>query len=536
MYGITETTVHVTYRPLGPRTVAAAAGSVDRPAASPTCGVYVLDDRLRPVPAGCRRRAVRRRRRARARLPGPPGPDRRAVRRRTRSAAGRAACTAPATWSAGTATAQLEYLGRADDQVKIRGFRIELGEIEAVLAAHPGVGAGRRRRPRGPPRRPAPRRLRGARTGDTSADAGRAARRTARRDAARATWCPPPSSSLDALPLTANGKLDRRALPAPDSRRRRRTRRPPRTAREEILCGLFAEVLGVARVGVDDDFFDLGGHSLLATRLVSRIRAAARRRAHHPDAVRDPDRRRPGHARSSTGRHARAGAAPPATAPGAAAAVVRPAPAVVPQPVEGPSATYNIPLALRLTGALDAAALRAALRDVVARHESLRTVFPDLDGEPSSRSSPPTEATPVPCAVVRPPSRTCPRALTAGGAAHVRPRHRIPLRGPAVRARTPTSTCCCCVVHHIAGDGWSMGPLARDLAAAYTARHAGHAPDWPPLPVQYADYTLWQRDLLGDEDDPDSLARPATRLLARRHWPALPEELAPARPTGPARP
>ncbi|WP_244310235.1 condensation domain-containing protein, partial [Streptomyces flavovariabilis] len=140
---------------------------------------------------------------------------------------------------------------------------------------------------------------------------------------------------------------------------------------------------------------------------------------------------------------------------------------------EGPSPTYNVPVVLRLSGALDTDALRAALGDVVARHEALRTVFPDVDGRPYQSFDLATEL-PIRAAL-----------FTLGDAVD--------------------ELVLVLVIHHIAGDGWSMGPLTGDLSTAYAARCAGRAPAWEPLPVQYADYTLWQRELLGDEDDPDSV-------------------------------
>ena len=186
---------------------------------------------------------------------------------------------------------------------------------------------------------------------------------------------------LDRLPLTANGKLDRGALPAPDCGLGG-LRRGPRTPREEVLCGLFAEVLGVERVGIDDNFFALGGHSLLATRLISRIRADAGCRGCDPQRClrRRPWRRwRGGLDGGAAARAALAARARPC----GDAAVVCAAPAVVPGSAGGRrSATYTIPLAVRLRGALDAAALEAALGDVVERHESLRTVFPERLGVP----------------------------------------------------------------------------------------------------------------------------------------------------------
>ncbi|TDC75602.1 non-ribosomal peptide synthetase [Streptomyces hainanensis] len=334
---------------------------------------------------------------------------------------------------------------------------------------------------------------------------------------------------LDRLPLTVNGKLDRRALPAPDFGARTSSR-GPLTARERLLCGLFAEVLGLPEVGVEDNFFHLGGHSLLATRLVSRIRSTLA--VELPiGAVFD--------APSVAGLAARieeAGHARPALEP-----VARPERMPLSHAqrrmwflhrMEGPSATYAMPLALRLTGPLDTDALSRALRDVVARHESLRTVFGDAEGEPYQRILGPDEAR----------VHLARRGADEDGLGT--------LVAEAARQPFDLSTdapfrawlfelgrdeaVLVVVLHHIAGDGWSMGPLARDLMAAYEARRAGRAPDREPLPVQYADYTLWQRTLLGDREDPGSRY---SRQLA--YWKArldgLPQavELPGARPRPP---
>ncbi|MEU3606827.1 amino acid adenylation domain-containing protein [Streptomyces sp. NPDC035033] len=305
---------------------------------------------------------------------------------------------------------------------------------------------------------------------------------------------------LNALPLTPNRKLDRAALPAPDVVVSGSSREA-RTPQEHIVCDLFAQVLGLARVGVHDGFFDLGGHSLLATRLIARLRAMfgvelplrVLFEASTPAGVA---------ARLDEG-----GAARPAL-------TRRPRPDVLPlsyaqrrlwfiHQMEGMGGMYNIPLGLRLTGALDRPALQTALTDVVARHESLRTVFPDDGGVPRQAVLAPESAKLVlhDRTVTE---RELPAALERAA------RHPFDLATePPVRADlfrlAPDEHVLLLVVHHIAGDGWSLRPLAADLARAYAARTAGTEPDWPELPVQYADYTLWQKELLGDPDDPDSL-------------------------------
>ncbi|MFF4431012.1 amino acid adenylation domain-containing protein [Streptomyces sp. NPDC001513] len=303
------------------------------------------------------------------------------------------------------------------------------------------------------------------------------------------------------VPLTPNGKLDQRALPAPDFAAAA-TGRAPRTPQEEVLCGLFAAVLGLDRVGIDDDFFALGGHSLLATRLVSRIRQVLdvelpiRVVFEAPTVVELVE-------------HLAAGA--PVRPPLRRTAE---RPDSVPlsfaqrrlwfiDRFEGPSATYNAPFPLRLTGELDLPALEAALRDVVARHESLRTlIVEDADGVPAQHVLPADEAQ-LHVPLVEVAQGGLADAMAEASAHLFDLATEIPVRAPVLRLGAQEHVLVL-LIHHIASDGSSMAPLARDLATAYAARKEGGAPQWAELPVQYVDYTLWQREVLGDEEDPAS--------------------------------
>ncbi|SPX79731.1 condensation domain-containing protein [Mycobacterium xenopi] len=309
---------------------------------------------------------------------------------------------------------------------------------------------------------------------------------------------------VEALPLTVNGKLDKRALPAPEYADADRYRAPAGPT-EELLAGIYARILGVPRVGAEDSFFDLGGDSLSAMRLVAAVNEALGAGLSVRAVFEAPT---VGQLAGRVGGEGAARLAP-----------VRPVarPAVVPlsfaqqrlwflEQLQGPSPVYNMGVALRLCGRLDAAALGAALSDVVARHESLRTVFPAVEGTPRQVVVP-VERAEFGWQVVDA-SGWSPASLGQAVEAAVRYSFdlavEIPLRARLFRVAEDEHVLVA-VVHHIAADGWSITPLVRDLSVAYAARCGGRAPGWDPLPVQYADYTLWQREQLGELDDPDSL-------------------------------
>ncbi|MGH3639737.1 MAG: condensation domain-containing protein, partial [Mycobacterium sp.] len=307
---------------------------------------------------------------------------------------------------------------------------------------------------------------------------------------------------LDTLPLTVNGKLDTRALPPPEHQDVDHYRAPG-TPAEEILADIYAHVLGLERVGVDDSFFSLGGDSLSAMRLIAAINTGL-----------DADLR----VRTLFDYPTVAGLAPQLRERGERREplVAAARPAVIPlsfaqsrlwflDQLQGPSPVYNMSVALRLCGRLDVDALASALADVVHRHESLRTLIVAPEGIPQQVVVS-ADAADLSWNVVDAGGWSADRLdeAIAEGARHAFDlATEIPLRAQLFRA-TDDEHVLVGVVHHIAADGWSIAPLVADLSVAYAARCAGLAPDWSPLPVQYVDYTLWQRGQFGDLDDGES--------------------------------
>ncbi|MGH3583917.1 MAG: condensation domain-containing protein, partial [Mycobacterium sp.] len=342
------------------------------------------------------------------------------------------------------------------------------------------------------------------------------------------TWLPdymvpPHIVVLDEMPLTSSGKLDRKTLPAPEYSDADGYRAPV-GAVQEILADIYAQVLGVQRVGVDDSFFDLGGDSLSAMRLIGAVNASLNadlsvRTVFEAPTVAELAPRVGGDARRLE----------PLTATAR--------PDVVPlsfaqnrlwffDQLQGPSPIYNLAVALRLRGRLDAGALRAALADVVGRHESLRTLY-TAPGGTAQQVVLPAEQADIGWDHVDAAGWPAARLDEAVSAAT---RHtfdlaaQIPFHAKLFRV-SDGEHILVTVVHHIAADGWSITPLVRDLGLAYASRCVGQAPAWEPLPVQYVDYTLWQRTQLGDIDDQ---ASPIAAQLA--YWEealtGLPERLA----------
>ncbi|WUD57928.1 amino acid adenylation domain-containing protein [Nocardia sp. NBC_00511] len=403
---------------------------------------------------------------------------------------------------AGTGHA-LEYLGRSDFQVKLRGQRIELGEIETVLLAHPSV------------HRAAVSLVRGS-TGDRlvayvvlDGDVTDAELLSHTRESVPSYMVPAAVVRLEAMPLNASGKLDRKALPVPDFQAR--DYREPATAAERTVAEVFAAVLHAERVGADDDFFELGGNSLNATQVVARLGAALGARVPVRAIFEAP---------TVAELAARVGALSKDPAAQAVAAVgplrPMPRPELVPlsyaqqrmwflNRFDSSAATYNLPIALRVSGPLDVPALRAAVQDLVTRHEVLRTVYPEQGGVGHQvvLAADLPEALPL-LPLIEVTEAQVAQAVSEVAFAPFDVTVTPPLRLRLLRLGAEEHVLVC-VVHHIAGDGFSGGPLTRDLMTAYFAHTQGQQPQWTPLPVQYADYALWQREILGDEHDPASL-------------------------------
>ncbi|MFF2076846.1 amino acid adenylation domain-containing protein [Kitasatospora sp. NPDC058162] len=507
-YGPTETTTFATRHRMA--TAAEVPDSVPIGRPLPNTRTYVLDAGLRPVPVGVTGELY---------LAG-PGLARGYVGRPGLTAERFTACPygepGGRMYRTGdlvrrTTTGELEFVGRTDHQIKLRGFRIELGEVEAAFTAHPAVGqvVALVREDQPGDKRLVAYVTGGADRGDLRAFvAGRLP----------AYMVPAAIVTLDALPVTPNGKVDRRALPAPDYGRTEG--RAPRNATEQTLCRLFAEVLGLPEVRIDDSFFHLGGHSLLATKLVSRIRTHL--------GVEPPIRTLFDHPTVATLALALPAAAQarPALRPAARPERVPLSPAQQRlwfiEQFEGPSALYNTPVAVRLTGAVDLPALEQALRDVVARHEVLRTLVPTADGQPHQLI---TDAAGLSLRTVRVATPDELRAALAEAGQQVFDLARdLPVRA-TLFSLPQDEHVLLVLMHHIASDGWSIAPLFRDLGEAYQARRTGTAQNREPLPVQYADYALWQQELLGDHERPSTLL--ASQLA---HWQRTladaPEELA----------
>jgi pristinamycin I synthase-3/4 len=391
---------------------------------------------------------------------------------------------------------RLDFLGRLDAQVKVRGHRVEPGEVEAALAALPGVrqavvvgrddGEGTR--------------LVAYLTGDPPPAAEL---RAALRGTLPEHMLPSAFVRLREIPLTASGKTDRRALPAPEVPSTGAGREGPRTPAEEVLAAVFAEVLGVPAVGRGDDFFDLGGHSLLATRVLSRVRQRLGAELPVRAVFENPTVASLAAAVAAAGQ---TDAQPPLVRTTRA----EPLPLSFSQQrlwflseLEPGSPLYNLPAAVRLHGELDEEALRRALGEIVRRHEALRTVFRMGEGGvPVQEVRPAPAGFPLPVADLRGFPAAWARAEVLRLASDEAEAPFDLRQGPLLRALlvrvADGEHGLVLTLHHIAGDAWSVGVLFAELGALYGAFREGGASGLAPLPVQYPDYASWQRAWLSD--------------------------------------
>ncbi|CAM3876838.1 Tyrocidine synthase 3 [Pseudomonas reidholzensis] len=389
------------------------------------------------------------------------------------------------------ADGQLECLGRNDDQVKIRGFRIELGEIQQQLAQCPGIGDVV---VMAVPAEQGPLRLV---AWFTRLDAALQASdlRSHLRGRLPEYMVPAAFVALQRMPLSNNGKVERRALPLPGPQDfAAAAYEAPEGQQEQALAQLWCELLQVERVGRDDRFFELGGHSLLAMRMLAQIRQRLGLELALADLFAD-DRLA-------------------AVAASLASHPAQPLPAIQPSLRVGPlplsfaqqrlwflaqmapgSAAYHIPIGLRLRGALDAGALERALRRLVERHESLRSQFVEQDGEPQvvlatdafslARIEVPGLDEQGIAALIE---QEASRAFTLNQG--------LPIRGRLLHLAADHHVLLL-TLHHLVADGWSLGVLVRELGELYEAFSQDRADPLPALPVQYLDYALWQRRWLG---------------------------------------
>jgi amino acid adenylation domain-containing protein len=399
----------------------------------------------------------------------------------------------------------LQYLGRIDHQVKVRGYRIEPGEVEAALRDHPAVREAlvtARDDDRGG------RLVAYLRTDEPAP--GAAELHDLLLGTLPAYMVPSAFVTLDAFPLTPNGKLDRRALPAPDDSARVTAEYvPPSTDIERSLAEVWAELLKVHRVGLHDNFFALGGHSLLAVRLISRIRdrlgieVALSTIFDSPTVagLAEAVERADGHESSTAQRPIGAAPRELRRLPGSAdPAVVLPASYAEQRlwfldRLEPDNVAYNVPLAVRLGGRLDVEALTRALGALVRRHESLRTTFAVIDGAPQQVIAPPGA---VPLAIsdvtARPDPEDAARRLVGEAARAGFDLENGPLLRAALIRVAADDHILIITLHHIIIDGWSIGVFNRELSSLYHAFHSGQAPALAEPAIQYGDFAVWQQE------------------------------------------
>ena len=508
LYGPTEAAIDATFHPCA-RGELNGTVPIGRPLSN--VQVYLLDERRRPVPHGLRGEIYiggaglargysgRPELAAERFVPDPFGPLAGGRLYRTGDLARR------------LPGGDIEFLGRGDQQVKIRGFRIELGEIESVLSGHPGVReAVVLARGEAPPLRLAAYVVLGGGVPQRGEKLPTVVELTALLAQRLPDYMLPADLVLlEELPRLPSGKLDRSALAQIEPERSRPLPRvelaAPHDPTQEILAGLWTELLEVDRVGPDDDFFAVGGHSLLATQLVSRVREVFDVEIKVRSFFEEPTLSALADKVEAAFKKGRGLEPPP----------VRPVPRGGPlslsfaqerlwflHQLEPESSAYNIPSALLLNERLEVGILVASLQEIVRRHESLRTVFGDEQGEPVqvildtvALSLPVIDLNGIPAAL---------RDREVRRLANEEARRPFDLaRGPLMRTALlcvrPAESVALFTLHHIVSDAWSMGVFIREITALYQAFSSGQPSPLPELPVQYADYAWWQREWMQGE-------------------------------------
>ena len=495
LYGPTETTVQSTFHLLDSNKLSPTIG---RPVSNTS--IYILDKSLRPVPVGV----------AGDLYIGGDG-QARGYWRRPRPTAERflpnpfAAAAGARMYQTGdvaryAADGTLEFLGRSDDQVKIRGFRVEPEEIEAVLRERPGVTEVVVSAWEAPD---ADKRLVAYVVGDRAIDEDELRRSV--QDQLPSYMIPAAFIMLDALPRLTSGKVDRRNLPAPEWGSGQRSYVAPRSPTEEVLAGIWSQVLGIDRVGARDNFFALGGHSLTATQVAARMGHVFGLQAPLKDLFDAPtleslaERIEPA-TRSQSRRQAliiepsdRRGDLELSHAQQRLWFIDR---------FDPGRPTYNVPSAVRLWGPLDAQRLQRCLNEVIRRHEALRTRFEDVDGRPVQVIDP-AWSLEIQAEPVRAPDR---ESVDRQVRRLLDDRSRLPFdlaNGPLLRVYLyelgDQEHVLHVVMHHIVSDGWSMGVLVDEVIRLYDAFARGDASPLSDLTIQYADFAQWQRQWLKGE-------------------------------------
>ena len=392
----------------------------------------------------------------------------------------------------------IEYLGRNDFQVKIRGFRIELGEIEARLAACAGV---RQAAVLAREDQPGDKRLVAYLVAEPGCAPGVADLRGALVRSLPEYMLPSAFVTMEAFPLTPNGKLDRRALPAPgQSAVLARTYVAPVDETEVAIARIWQELLGLPRIGRHDQFFELGGHSLLAVQLASRLRQTFGAEVSLRELFERPTVEGQAELVKSATRFDLAPIMPAPRERALPLSLMQQRLWFLDQLDPGAGAAYQIPGALRLRGKLHHAALRATLDRIVARHESLRTTFISVDGEPVQSIAPADVGFALQERDLSTPDPAQQQAAVQAAIAIEAARPFGLTTGPLIRGlllRLAEEEHVLLVTqHHIISDGWSTGVLIGEMRALYTAFSQGLPDPLPPLPIQYADYAVWQRQSL----------------------------------------